>query len=326
MMNKVVGLGFLLGLNLAIVTPAVAAPVSITNDQAAVAMQPPSTDQAPAADQQQDKAESEASLEQKQHYEQVSYQNPYAITAHHPNYMLPFSYNKSPNQEPYQNVNGDLQNTEMKFQLSFKVPVWRNIFDDNGHLFFAYTQQSYWQAYNSDLSSPFRETNYEPEVFMSFDLNESWLDNKARNVRFGFSHQSNGRSVGLSRSWNRLFAEFMWQNGEYTYVVKPWYRIPEEQKDDPNDPEGDDNPNIYKYMGYAEASVIRLFGDHSLAVKMRHNLNSESRGAIEIGYSFPLSSRLKGYVQLFNGYGESLIDYDDSTTRIGVGIMLTDWL
>jgi len=270
--------------------------------------------------------QSEQKVEQKKDFEQDSYSNPFAITAHKPNYMLPFSYNTSPNQEPYQNEEGELQNTEMKFQLSFKVPVWRNILQDNGHLFFAYTQQSYWQAYNSDLSSPFRETNYEPELFFSYDLDQEWRQHKARNIRIGFSHQSNGRTTEFSRSWNRIYAEFMWQNGEYIYTVKPWYRLPEKEKSEPNQADGDDNPDIYKYMGYAEANVIRQFGEHSFSLQLRHNLNSESRGSIQIGYSFPVSRRLKGYIQVFNGYGESLIDYNDSTTRIGLGLMITDWL
>ena len=58
----------------------------------------------------------------------------------------------------------------------------------------------------------------------------------------------------------------------------------------------------------------------------RHNLRRESHGAVEISYSFPFSPRIRGYAQIFNGYGESLIDYNAPITRIGVGVALTDWL
>jgi phospholipase A1 len=61
----------------------------------------------------------------------------------------------------------------------------------------------------------------------------------------------------------------------------------------------------------------------------RNNLESGfSRGAVELTWSFPLGNYpfLKGYIQYFNGYGESLIDYDNHVNKIGIGFALTDWL
>jgi phospholipase A1 len=58
---------------------------------------------------------------------------------------------------------------------------------------------------------------------------------------------------------------------------------------------------------------------------LRRNFD-EGHGAHELGVSFPLWGRLRGYFQYFEGYGESLIDYDHKSRRVGVGVLLTDIL
>ena len=52
----------------------------------------------------------------------------------------------------------------------------------------------------------------------------------------------------------------------------------------------------------------------------------KNRSGTEYDRSFPLNKRLKGLVQYYNGYGESLIDYNVRTRRLGVGVLVADWL
>ena len=79
-------------------------------------------------------------------------------------------------------------------------------------------------------------------------------------------------------------------------------------------------------MGYGELRFGYKMGEYNLGMMLRNNLRSENRGAVQLDWSFPINNRFRGYVQYFNGYGESLIDYNDSVNRLSIGIMLTDWL
>lgn len=50
------------------------------------------------------------------------------------------------------------------------------------------------------------------------------------------------------------------------------------------------------------------------------------KGAIEFDWSFPVHGKICGYLQLFSGYGNSLIEYNKYSNSIGLGVSLTDWL
>jgi len=41
---------------------------------------------------------------------------------------------------------------------------------------------------------------------------------------------------------------------------------------------------------------------------------------------FPLLDNLKGYVQIYSGYGENMFDAENYSNRIGIGFALNDWL
>ncbi len=268
--------------------------------------------------------EPEGAVSRRLEAEEAVKKSPWAITPHRPNYILPYTYSFNPNVKPLKEAGSDqtnLDNAEVKFQISFKLPAWEGILGSNASLYFAYTQISLWQMYNSDNSSPFRDTNYEPEGFVRFDTDYDVLGLKNRGISVGFAHQSNGRgNDAYSRSWNRLYANFVFERGNFGCSLKPWYRIPEDEEDD-------DNRHIEKYLGYGEFLAGYKWGDMVFAMMLRNNLRSDgNKGAIQLDWTFPLTRKLKGYVQFFNGYGESLIDYDHANQRIGVGVLLSDWL
>ena len=260
-------------------------------------------------------------LEERLAREKQTASNRFVITLYKPNYLLPLTYNSEKN-----NANGPLDSKEVKYQLSFKVPLSDGLFGTSGKLDFGYTQLSFWQAYNKKTSGPLRETNYEPELMLSFATNTRAFGFTNRLVTFGLVHQSNGRDVPESRGWNRIYANFVLERGNFYLKFKPWYRIPENAKANPSDTRGDDNPDIEDYVGHGEVTALYVFRGHTLALMRRNNLKSEHRGAFQIDWSLPLHNRVRGYIQYFNGYGESLIDYNHITRRIGIGFILSDGL
>ncbi len=271
-------------------------------------------------------------LEHRMKEEEKIYGISYVLAPHRQNYFLVVNYNSDPNTEIYKNTGQDApKNYEAKFQISFKVLTWKKMFGDYGDLFVAYTQRSVWQLYDAALSSPFRDTNFEPEVFVKFDTDFNLGGLKNRFITFGFNHQSNGESEALSRSWNRIYLGLGFQKDNWGLYIQPWYRLPEDSKYDDNDPDtppspkGDDNPDIEDYLGHYVVNGVVDWGRYVLTSSIRHNFRT-GYGSIEAGMSFPLWGRLKGFIQFFDGYGESLIDYDHHVQRIGLGILLTDIL
>ena len=237
-----------------------------------------------------------------------------------------------PNTQPYSPAPGHttavpaaLDDVEAKFQISFKGEFMRyrtihflNFKDFR--LWGAYTQQSNWQAFNTRNSSPFRETNYEPELIATFGTGQ---DNGLKLVNVGLEHQSNGQSLPLSRSWNRLYLQGGWEwNNKFSLLARGWWRIP-----DP--PQQDDNPDILNYVGRAEA-VLRWEPNNNqiISLLLRDNLNlGQNRGFAQLDWTTPVQfgkfARL--FVQATDGYGESLIDYNHRQRTFGMGLVFKDW-
>lgn len=248
--------------------------------------------------------------------------NSFAGTFYKPTYILPYYYTGSPDNAVYQNHtpnNEQLKHQEMKFQLSFKVPLWKNILNHPSSLYFAYTQLTYWQLYNN--SAFIRETDYEPEFFLANEINFHLINDWNINfLNLGAVHQSNGRGGSLERSWNRIYLEAISSTDHWLVSLKPWYVIQD----------GTllrHNSNITNYLGYGRILIGYKYNGQLIALSM-HNIveGGGKRATAELTWSFPITSYLKGYAQVFSGYGQSLIEYNHRTNSVGVGVAFSDWV
>jgi phospholipase A1 len=250
---------------------------------------------------------------------------PLALVAHRPNYLIGSYYFTAPQTTPFEvqfpTEDVNINPVELKFQLSLKTLLVSDLIGRTGDLWVGYTNRSFWQAFNAKRSSPFRETNHSPEVWFDFATAHPLGPVHFMGANLGLMHQSNGLWGEVSRSWNRIYGLFMFQQEDLYFAVKPWWRLPESRRND-------DNPDIEKYLGNFEFYALKNWNSQSLGIMLRNNLNfnGNNRGAVQLDYTFPLHNQLRGYLQYFSGYGESLIDYDHRVNTLGFGVMLSNWL
>lgn len=238
---------------------------------------------------------------------------------HHANYLVA-TYTDSPNSAPYQPLrqfgsdDARLSHAELSFQLGFKMKLIENLMDGPGDLWFGYTQHSFWQAGNRKASSPFRESNYQPELMVVFPMSLEFGGVKARFVNLGLTHQSNGQASTLSRSWNRVYAQVGLERGDLAVLARLWHRLHED--------ESDDNPDIVRFMGRGDLTGTYRWNGHELSLLTRYNFQSR-KGGVQLGWTFPLAGHVNGYMQFFSGFGYSLIDYNHSQNVLGLGVLVT---
>ena len=246
----------------------------------------------------------------------------FAIAFHRPTYVLPFYYTRTPDNAVYSGQTPEdekLKRTEIKYQLSFKVPIWKNILNHPSTLYLAYTQMSYWQAYDHDPF--FRETDFEPELFIANEINyhlgSDWYLNF---INVGVDHQSNGYGGTLERSWNRATAAIIVSSDNWLFAVKPWIIFKGNTYER-------QNPDMANFMGNGTILIGYKFRGQLISFETRNMIESGGRrSGNTLSWSFPITDYLKGYAQVFSGYGQSLIEYNHRTNSFGLGISLSDWV
>ncbi len=222
------------------------------------------------------------------------------------------------------------QANEMRIGLSVRTKLAEGLLTGGDparrdSLWFGYTQQSTWQLFNGAISRPFRTTDHEPEVMYVYPtdymLPGGW---RWRYAGLGLVHQSNGQSLPLSRSWNRVYLMGgMELDDRFTLTGRIWRRIHEGAAND-------DNPDISDYIGRAELTGRwNLNRENQLAATVRNNLRASGRGSIRLEWlkviGDPATSNLRFHTQLFYGYGDTLVDYNRKRTVLSVGLSLVDF-
>ena len=225
------------------------------------------------------------------------------------------------------------ESEETQFQISLKFQPF-----DDFPLYLGYTQKSFWQMYDSDRSRPFRENNFNPEGFFDWYFPGDETDFA---LQLGAEHESNGRgfefdasenrNLNKSRSWNRVYLHPKLKfEGQLSLALKLWHRIEEDEKAGEDDPDGDDNPDIEKYLGHGELRLATSAGNGNYQfLSMIRKGRWDPHGTIQLDFLLnPDWLKDAGrwfskgmYIQLhyFNGFGESLIDYDRRVKKVGIG-------
>ena len=220
---------------------------------------------------------------------------------------------------------------EMRLQLSVRSKLASGLLTPadgvaRDSLWFAYSQQSYWQLFTPGISRPFRSTDHEPELIYVHPLQAEAAGWRLRYGGVGVVHHSNGQSLPYSRSWNRVYLMAGAERGNLDLRARVWRRINETPTDD-------DNPRISDYYGRAELQANwQPNNRHRFVATARHALTREGRGSLRLEWFRSLregpgapEGGLQLHTQVFSGYGDSLLDLNRRRTVFTIGLSLAEW-
>jgi outer membrane phospholipase A len=216
--------------------------------------------------------------------------------------------------------------TNAKFQVSLKFrlfnPETQTPFLEK--LYLAYSQTSIWAIGSS--SRPFYDSSYRPSLFFLDEDVSQWPFGKGSRLGFqaGVEHESNGRDGSASRSimiaYVRPTFTLPFASQYFVSISPKIYSYLEKE----------DNPDIPYYRGYSDVLVkVGETDGIQLATTLRKGTGADPY-SVELDLSYPLKTaklgNLGGYLHLqyFNGYGESLIDYNRKVrSQFRIGLMIT---
>ncbi len=249
------------------------------------------------------------------------------FVGYRPSYVMPLHVTSRINRAPSSPTQAavtqpNYRREEAKFQISLRTKLAQDFLLPGGDLWAAYTQQAMWQIWNGKDSKPFRNSDYEPELIYVLPTPEGLrrlpFDWQWRYGQLSLTHQSNGQSDPLSRSWNRINLAAGLERGPWSLIARMSQRLKEARSED-------NNPDLVDYRGRSELQLNWAHGPHTVQLLYRSTLRDLAKyGALQLEWSYPVyadqPNGLRWYVQAFRGYGETLTDYNFRQTSLGAGL------
>jgi phospholipase A1 len=250
-------------------------------------------------------------------------QGTFKLISYKPIYVTAGRWSDNPNTLP-QSENPEYSSTEAieynnfeaKFQLSLKTKVVQSLLG-KVDIWVGYTQKAHWQIYNTEISRAFRELNYEPELMLNVPVDVKLGGLRLKMVGVTYNHQSNGRDLPRSRSWNRVIFNVALESKNLQLYLSPWIRLSDDD---------DENPLITSYIGNGRITAIYQLKKHTFYTICTNTFTlKDNRGSLEFNYLYPINRDLNIQAQFFTGYGETLIDYNHYQTTFGIGVSFVNW-
>lgn len=218
----------------------------------------------------------------------------------------------------------DEWNWSMRFQLSFKYLLTDKILRDDDSLFFGYTQTSVMDL--SYPSAPFHDSSYRPSLFYEIaDGERKRRKGSLPWLQAGYEHESNGKARPDSRSMDIFFLRpcFYFGSPDGTHLrfaPKVWTYLGQ-----------GGNSDMEHYRGYADLLGILdigkdegFFSESQIAVTLRKGAYWHY-GSLQVDAAYPLGSTFFLHLQYFNGFGETILDFDKRETQYRLGFMMIPW-
>ena len=205
-----------------------------------------------------------------------------------------------------------------KLQFSFKYRLIKK-----QPLYFGFTQLLFWDL--GEDSKPFRDVTYNPELIYTYSLKGNKF---LHSIDFGiWEHNSNGKDGTASRSFERNYVRLNMEHEYQEWILRTSVKLGYIHGLDKT------NEDIQDYISPLELKItlvellrgaldkselsLRFFPGGKYADRF-------DKGGFELGLSF----RLGGidivpsfYMQYFNGYAESLINYNERANEFRAGFI-----
>jgi len=213
-----------------------------------------------------------------------------------------------------------------KFQFSVKYrlldlgePEGRTLRSIQG----GYTQRSLWDI--DSPSSPFYDTSYMPELFFQSLRPLSVNTGKGLSLigyQAGFKHESNGRSGDNSRSMNTGYLRSFIAFGS----TEKWHLVIIPELFGYIGGLGD-NEDLKSYRGYGQLRAVLGYKNGPVLIYNGLAGKSLNHATTQLDLSVPVQSQRVGLsiyflVQYFNGYGESMLRYNEKSESLRAGFAL----